>query len=140
MVCRGENFAPRRPAQGMSPWRHSMRGYGRVAERYPWFATEEPHLDPDAAGTGFNDYTVPSGQLCAPQQPLRTSAALVGLFYPMPGNPRPWRAAGRTMTGPVTPIGMTSGMDACRRAGRTSRKSTLRPTLRDTLDNKHGLL
>lgn len=95
---------------GMSPWRHGMLGYGRVAERYPvelpallraagyftlgigkmhwfpqrtlhgfhqtildesgrvespgsrsdyraWFASEAPHLDPDATGIGWNDYT-----------------------------------------------------------------------------------
>lgn len=95
---------------GMSPWKHGMLGYGRVADRYPaemprvmrgagyytmgigkmhwtpqrhlhgfhktvldessraesidfrsdyraWFATEAPHLDPDATGIGFNDYT-----------------------------------------------------------------------------------
>jgi arylsulfatase A-like enzyme len=95
---------------GMSPWRHGMLGYGRVAEKYPvempallraagyftlgigkmhWFpqrtlhgfhqtildesgrvespgfrsdyralfASEAPHLDPDATGIGWNDYT-----------------------------------------------------------------------------------
>ncbi len=94
---------------GLSPWRHGMLGYGRVAERYPiekpralrdagyytcgigkmhyhpqrnphgfhqmlldesgrvespdfrsdyraWFFSEEPNLDPDATGIGWNSY------------------------------------------------------------------------------------